>query len=26
VQFFIDLARHQGLIKSGPDAAKMIAP
>jgi len=26
VQFFIDLARHQGLIKSSPDAAKMIAP
>jgi NitT/TauT family transport system substrate-binding protein len=26
VQFFIDLARHQGLVKSNPDAAKMIAP
>jgi NitT/TauT family transport system substrate-binding protein len=26
VQFFIDIARHQGLIKSDPDAAKMIAP
>ena len=26
VQFFIDLAKHQGLIKSSPDAAKMIAP
>lgn len=26
VQFFIDLARHQGLIKSSPDAAQMIAP
>jgi NitT/TauT family transport system substrate-binding protein len=26
VQFFIDLARHQGLIKSSPNAAKMIAP
>lgn len=26
VQFFIDLARHQGLIKSSPDAANMIAP
>ncbi|HEV8016172.1 MAG TPA: ABC transporter substrate-binding protein [Stellaceae bacterium] len=26
VQFFIDLARHQGLIKSSPDAAHMIAP
>jgi NitT/TauT family transport system substrate-binding protein len=26
VQFFIDLARHQGLIKSSPDAAAMIAP
>ncbi|HEY3918052.1 MAG TPA: ABC transporter substrate-binding protein [Stellaceae bacterium] len=26
VRFFIDLARHQGLIKSSPDAAKMIAP
>jgi NitT/TauT family transport system substrate-binding protein len=26
VQFFIDLARHQGLIKSSPDAARMIAP
>ena len=26
VQFFIDLARHQGLLKSSPDAAKMIAP
>jgi ABC-type nitrate/sulfonate/bicarbonate transport system substrate-binding protein len=26
VQFFIDLARHQGLIKSNPDAAAMIAP
>lgn len=26
VQFFIDLARHQGLIKSSPDAATMIAP
>jgi NitT/TauT family transport system substrate-binding protein len=26
VQFFIDVAKHQGLIKSSPDAAKMIAP
>ncbi len=26
VQFFIDLAREQGLIKSSPDAARMIAP
>lgn len=26
VQFFIDLARDQGLIKSSPDAAHMIAP
>jgi len=26
VEFFIDLARHQGLIKSSPDAAHMIAP
>ena len=26
VQFFIDVAQHQGLIKSSPDAAKMIAP
>jgi NitT/TauT family transport system substrate-binding protein len=26
VQFFIDLAREQGLIKSSPDAAHMIAP
>ncbi len=26
VQFFIDLARDQGLIKSNPDAARMIAP
>jgi NitT/TauT family transport system substrate-binding protein len=26
VQFFIDLARHQGLIRSNPDAAHMIAP
>lgn len=26
VQFFIDLARDQGLIKSNPDAAHMIAP
>jgi len=26
VQFFIDLAREQGLIKSSPDAAAMIAP
>lgn len=26
VQFFIDLARDQGLIKSSPDAAAMIAP
>jgi NitT/TauT family transport system substrate-binding protein len=26
VQFFIDLARHQGLIKSSPDAGRMIAP
>jgi len=26
VQFFIDVARHQGLIRSDPDAAKMIAP
>ena len=26
VQFFIDLAKHQGLIKSNPSAAAMIAP
>jgi NitT/TauT family transport system substrate-binding protein len=26
VQFFIDLARDQGLMKSSPDAAQMIAP
>jgi NitT/TauT family transport system substrate-binding protein len=26
VKFFIDLAREQGLIKSNPDAAHMIAP
>jgi NitT/TauT family transport system substrate-binding protein len=26
VQFFIDLARDQGLIRSSPDAAHMIAP
>jgi NitT/TauT family transport system substrate-binding protein len=26
VQFFIDVAKHQGLIKSSPDAAHMIAP
>jgi NitT/TauT family transport system substrate-binding protein len=26
VQFFIDVAKHQELIKSSPDAAKMIAP
>ena len=26
VQFFIDLAREQGLIKSNPDGAAMIAP
>ncbi len=26
VQFFIDLARHQGFVKSNPDAARMIAP
>lgn len=26
VQFFIDLARDQGLIRSNPDAAHMIAP
>ena len=26
VQFFIDVARHQGLIKSNPNAAAMIAP
>lgn len=26
VQFFIDLAREQGLIKGNPDAAHMIAP
>lgn len=26
VQFFIDLGRHQGLIKSNPSAAAMIAP
>ncbi len=26
VKFFVDLARHQGLIKSNPDAANMIAP
>ena len=26
VKFFVDLARHQGLIKSSPDAANMIAP
>jgi hypothetical protein len=26
VQFFIDVAKHQELIRSSPDAAKMIAP